>query len=859
VNPLGTDLVPADRVEANQTRARSAPSVRLLTSPAAAGHAALLAAASTRRLPPDQRFNRAGVAMIIQGYDVGLPPPVLPPGAAGLGPQGLDRAGTVEVVMERVCRPLGMDRKGAATVRRRTMRLLAWLETFEAPTWEQRWLASGADEAAASWAAGLARVGAARARTDTATAVHALLLARVIRPSFGWLLGWRTFGRLYGRFWQLHEPDAWSRLQQLPAYEQALPRHRINAEACLGRVMIRTGLRCEQLRGDDLLHYADVVRTSGRARREHLAWDLMVGLGPFAGEPLTLRAAWSAKGNTRQHSTATLVDRYGIPAGAVRDLLVDYLGELRPSMDYSSLEHVAYRLARLFWREVVTINPAQTDLRLDADTARTWRERLALTCEGLPREDVHSILFTVRAFYRDLAEWAHDDPARWGVWAAPCPVTRHDSRRASTARRRQRARTQARTRALTPLLPRLVAAALAQKERGEQLLAAAQAAAPGEEFTSGGARLRRINPQLRSRYVTPSHLLADLLDPPPGPDGDWLPVDKTGRVNVTRVEEDGFWGWAIVETLRLTGIRVEELQELTQLGLRHYTDPTTGTLVPLLHIVPSKNDAERLIPMSPDLVSVLVAVQRRGKGDQAAIPLSIRYDYHEKTHGQPFPHLFARRVGTRHEVLSMAVIRRLLTGLARLADLRDAGQPIAFTPHDFRRLFTTELVGSGLPLHIAATLLGHLSLETTRGYTAVFPEDVIAAHHAFVERRRTVREDHALREATEAEWAEFSQHFLLRKVALGDCHRPYGTPCIHEHACTRCRFLRLDPAAGGRLEEMTTNTCARLGEARDRGWLGEVAALEDQLKHLRQRQQEAGRETRAITLQESRVRADVST
>jgi site-specific recombinase XerD len=58
---------------------------------------------------------------------------------------------------------------------------------------------------------------------------------------------------------------------------------------------------------------------------------------------------------------------------------------------------------------------------------------------------------------------------------------------------------------------------------------------------------------------------------------------------------------------------------------------------------------------------------------------------------------------------------------------------VTFTPHDFRRLFATELVGSGLPLHIVSTLLGHLNLETTGGYTAVFPEQVIQAHHAFIE------------------------------------------------------------------------------------------------------------------------------
>lgn len=57
--------------------------------------------------------------------------------------------------------------------------------------------------------------------------------------------------------------------------------------------------------------------------------------------------------------------------------------------------------------------------------------------------------------------------------------------------------------------------------------------------------------------------------------------------------------------------------ELTQLSLRDNTSQTTGTLVPLLHIVPSKTDAERLIPMSPELVTVLLAVQRRAKAGGA--------------------------------------------------------------------------------------------------------------------------------------------------------------------------------------------------------------------------------------------------
>jgi integrase len=134
----------------------------------------------------------------------------------------------------------------------------------------------------------------------------------------------------------------------------------------------------------------------------------------------------------------------------------------------------------------------------------------------------------------------------------------------------------------------------------------------------------------------------------------------------------------------------------------------------LLHIVPSKTDAELLVPMSPELVTVLLAVQRRAKGNQEQVPLSVRYDPYEKLHGLPFPHLFARRIGARQEVMSPPVVRRILNDVAASADLRDAGIPINFTPHDFRRLFTTEMVSSGLPVHIAATLLGHLNLDTTR-------------------------------------------------------------------------------------------------------------------------------------------------
>ena len=59
------------------------------------------------------------------------------------------------------------------------------------------------------------------------------------------------------------------------------------------------------------------------------------------------------------------------------------------------------------------------------------------------------------------------------------------------------------------------------------------------------------------------------------------------------------------------------------------------------------------------------------------------------------------------------------------------------------------------------------------------------------------------------------------------------------NACVKCRFLRVDPTQLPRIEEMTANATERLTEAQDGAWLGQVAALEESLKHLRQRRSEA--------------------
>jgi hypothetical protein len=180
---------------------------------------------------------------------------------------------------------------------------------------------------------------------------------------------------------------------------------------------------------------------------------------------------------------------------------------------------------------------------------------------------------------------SHDQPIRWGTWVAPCPVARRESKLASKAKRQQKARTQDRTRMLMPLLPALVAEAARRKDWADRLHAATLATGPGQEFTVDGATFRRAAPRARPPRDVASQLRAELIAS--APDGPRIGL-QYGLVNVAQAESDGFWAWAVVETLRHTGVRIEELLELTQLSLRRYTSQTTGTLVPLLHIVPSK-------------------------------------------------------------------------------------------------------------------------------------------------------------------------------------------------------------------------------------------------------------------------------
>lgn len=705
-------------------------------------------------------------------------------------------------------------------------RVLDWLSAQPGDTWQQRWLSSGADaagnvgwrDAAVSWL-----------RTDgggfpdgyywrLGGLTRAMVCADVLRPSLAWLTTPATVRCLAGQIARTRDPDAFAALsalidadEQRPAMKAA-PLTKQQVLCRIATIVAAKGGLVGDITVGDCLELLGVVAkdTGGRRRRNSLHfYQVLHALGVFPpGAPPTVRTFYTHG----QLSIEQLIDRYEIACTPIRDLLVDYLRERQTRLDHSTLRNLAYKLGRLFWKDLEVHHPGIDRLKLPPKVAAAWKQRVLQHRGGL------NCLTAVRAFYLDIAHWALEDPARWARWVVPCPI-RHDETSHAKERQHRKSRMDQRTRERMPVLPVLVAAVDRERRHAAQRLAAAQGAAPGEEFFAADQQLRRSVLHRNSGARI------------------WAEDPDTGqRRDLTLEEHRAFWTWAAVEVLRHTGIRLEELTELSHHSFVQYTLPTTAELVPLLHIAPSKTDAERLLVIDPELADVLSAIVCRIRDANGAVPLVVAYDRHERVWKPPMPLLFQRRLRQENRPIPESAIRTVLKDALANSGVTDAsGEPLVFAPHDLRRIFVTDAVMNGMPPHIAQLICGHKDINTTMGYKAIYPDEVITGHRAFIARRRALRPSDEYRVPTDEEWDEFLGHFEHRKVALGTCGRAFGTPCIHEHSCLRCPLLRPDPAQRPRMVEIHDNLLTRIAEAEREGWLGEVEGLQVSLATARQK------------------------
>ncbi|MEI6624454.1 MAG: site-specific integrase, partial [Actinomycetes bacterium] len=627
-------------------------------------------------------------------------------------------------------------------------------------------------------------------------------------------------GALVRHLSRARDPEGFARLRALCAGAPLSP---ANSQLTLHRtaqiVAAKGGMLSDITVGDVL----ELLDTEAAARAKvtggtAVFYQMLHQMGVFGEQaPETVRQARTVG----QRTPDELIDRYQLSCRPVRDLLVEYLRERQPALDYTSLDSLAHYLGKRFWQDLERHHPGIDSLRLPRDVADAWKQRLQTKTtaikgdDGLivqviaPRIGYRECLTPVRALYLDLAHWAVEDPGRWAHWVAPSPVGEEEINR-KKAKRLRKSRMDARTRERLPVLPVLVRSLDQRRRTTDGLLNAARQASPGSTFTAGG--------QTFVRSVVP-HAAAGKV---------WVDDPVTGKRRDVRLEEDrAFWAWAVVEVLRATGIRVEELLELSHHSLVQYRLPSTGEFVPLLQIAPSKTDTERLLVVSPELADVLATIIARISRGSPAVPLVAALDRHERVWSAPLPLLFQRRHGTENRAIPAGSVGSLLTkALAHTGLLDTDGQPLHYTPHDFRRVFITDAIMNGLPPHIAQVIAGHRDINVTLGYKAVYPDEAIQTHLAFLARRRALRPSEEYRVPTDQEWQEFLGHFERRKVAAGTCGRTFNTPCIHEHACVRCSMLWPDPEQRHRLQEIRDNLIDRIAEAEREGWLGEVDGLQ---------------------------------
>lgn len=152
---------------------------------------------------------------------------------------------------------------------------------------------------------------------------------------------------------------------------------------------------------------------------------------------------------------------------------------------------------------------------------------------------------------------------------------------------------------------------------------------------------------------------------------------------------------------------------------------------------------------------------------------------------------------------------------------------------DTRHIFATELVNSGLPIHIGAALLGHLNVQTTRGYVAVFDEDIVRHYTAFLTARRAIRPTEEYHDVTQEEWdnsrstSTSARSNSLLRTPLRHC-LPARTRMLN-----RCPALHVNPKLLARLDEIETDLLARRARAEAEAWLGEMEGIDLTLTFLR--------------------------
>jgi hypothetical protein len=297
------------------------------------------------------------------------------------------QAGRPAVLARVLAPPFTLDNPVSQQTRRLgVLAVLTWLHTHPGDSWQQRWQASGAEDQA-DWRDLITNATAGRPRARTATGTQlphlspgllVLICADVIRPSLGWLLRFAPARRgLAAEMARTRDSAAFAVLAGLCAQgrvglqsgQQALTRVAVI-------LAVKGGPAAAVQVGDcvELLQVAAGMRATSEVHAHSpLFYQLLRSLGGLGEDAPAAMEMFSGRG---QPTCEQLIDRYKIACRPVRDVLVDYLRERQPSVDFSSLQRFAYLLGKLFWADLEAHHPGIGSLNLPRDVAAAWKQRV---------------------------------------------------------------------------------------------------------------------------------------------------------------------------------------------------------------------------------------------------------------------------------------------------------------------------------------------------------------------------------------------------------------------------------------------------------------------------------------------------
>ena len=154
-----------------------------------------------------------------------------------------------------------------------------------------------------------------------------------------------------------------------------------------------------------------------------------------------------------------------------------------------------------------------------------------------------------------------------------------------------------------------------------------------------------------------------------------------------------------------------------------------------------------------------------------------------------------------------------------------SGEPLRFRPHDFRRLFITDAVMNGMPPHIAQLVVGHNDINTTMGYKAVYPEEAINGHRAFIARRRALRPAEEYRTPPSRNGRSSSATSNAARSPSAPAAAPTPPPASTSTAACDAHCCGRTPPSAAASSRSATTSLTRIAEAHREGWLGEVDGL----------------------------------